>query len=236
MQRPFLFFDKYTIENFIEKNNRVNRMFEDTKIDKDLLWNKYKTEVEVEIQRIILGPDDDPSIVYDVYESKMSDMSDVFWQVVPMHTYQFINILFHTFENQLTSYFNNEIKRYSTSTKLYSYAQTFNYIIGKVGQENLASINKIDELRLLNNTIKHGNGSSADSLRKIRPDYFTNDQLLSLGENDLLKNWNSVYENSIALNVDEENFYIYHDSINKYWQSLPLKIYLDDRDPKYVMD
>lgn len=236
MIRPHLYFDNYTVNNFIDKNNRVKRMFVDTKIDKDMLWDKYKAEVEEEIQDIVFGPDDDPSIVYDIYLSKMDDLSDVFWQVVPMHTYQFISVLFHTFENQLTSYFNNEIKRYYSPTKIYSYGQVFELIKEKVGQENLSAVNKIDELRLLNNTIKHGNGSSADQLRILRPDYFKNDDILSFGNSDLLEDWNSVYENSMALNVKEENFYLYHESINRFWSSLPLRIYLDDLEPKYEIE
>jgi len=166
----------------------------------------------------------------------MSDLSDVFWQVVPMHTYQFITILFHTFENQLTSYFNNEIKRYYSPIKIYNYAQVFEFIKEKVGQENLSGINKVDELRLLNHTIKHGNGSSADQLRILRPDYFKNDEILSFGNSDLLEDWNSVYENSMALNVKEENFYLYHRSVNRFWSSLPLRIYLDDLEPKYEIE
>lgn len=232
MIRPHLYFGKYTVNNFINKNNRVKRMFIDTKIDKNLLWDKYKVEVEEEIQNIVFGPDDDPSIVYDIYLSKMDDLSDVFWQVVPMHTYQFISVLFHTFENELTSYFNNEIKRCYTPTKLYNYRQVFELIKEKVGEENISDIDKIDELRLLNNTIKHGNGSSADQLRIIQPDYFKNDDILSFGNNDVLEDLNSVYENSMALNIKEENFYMYHESINNFWSSLPLKVYIDNLDPK----
>jgi len=233
MRRPDIYLDRYTIENFINKNNRVKRMYEDTKINKDVLWTKYEAEVEDEVQKIMLGPDDDPSVAYDIYQSKIEDLADVFWQVVPLHTYQFMTILFHTFENQLTSYFNSERKRYSSSNKIYSYGQVFEFIKEKVEEENLAGINKIDELRLLNNTIKHGNGGSADQLRKLRPDYFTNDEIISFGNKDLLDSWNSVYEDSIALNVKEENFYLYQESINEFWNSLPLKIFLDDLEPKY---
>lgn len=233
MKRPDIYFDRYTIKNFINKNNRVKRMYEDTKIDKDSLLKKYETEVEEEIKNIIISPGEDPSIVYDIYQSRMEDLADVFWQVIPLHTYQFITTLFHTFENQLTSYFNTEISRYPSSPKIYIYMEVFKYIKERVGQENLAGINKIDELRLLNNTIKHGNGKSANQLRELRPDYFTNDELITFGEKDLLDSWNSIYENSIALNVKEDNFYVYQESINEFWGSLPLKIYLDDLEPKY---
>lgn len=236
MIRPHLYFDNYTVDNFIYKNNRVKRMFVDTKIDKDLLWDKYKAEVEEEIQDTVFDPDDDPSIVYDIYLSRMDDLSDVFCQVVPMHLYQFISVLFHTFENQLTSYFNNEIKRYYSPTKIYNYKQVFELIKEKIGKENVSGIEKIDELRLLNNTIKHGNGSSANQLRVLRPDYFKNDDILSFGNNDLLENWNSVFENSIALNVKEESFYLYHESINEFWSSLPLKVYIDNLEPEYEFE
>lgn len=231
--RPFIFFDQYTVKSFIDKNNRVKKMFEDTEIDKDILWNKYKKEVEEEVKDIIIGPEDDPSIIYDIYQSKMEDVSELFWHIIPMHTYQFITILFHTFENQLTSYINNEIKRYNPTSKIYNYSEIVKMIMKKVGPKDLSGTKEINELRLLNNTIKHGNGVSADQLRKLRPEYFTNKEFNFFGEDDLLDNWNSVYENSIALNVSKDNFYVYQDSINDFWNSLPTRIYLDDLTPKF---
>src|SRR5699024_1953637 len=141
MIRPHHYFDNYTVNNFIDKNNRVKRMFVDTKIDKDFLWDKYKAEVEEEIQDIVFGPDDDPSIVYDIYLSKMDDLLDLFYQVVSFHSYQFISVLFHTFETQLTSFFNNEIKRYYSATTIYSYGQVFELFKAEVGQECLSAVN-----------------------------------------------------------------------------------------------
>ena len=76
--------------------------------------------------------------------------------------------------------------------------------------------NKINELRLLQNVLKHSDGKSKDELLKIRPDYFI--------EN---KNCFTIYKNTIidpTLNISENDFKDYIDSIKEFLKQFPDKI------------
>lgn len=49
--------------------------------------------------------------------------------------------------------------------------------VGKLDIENLASWPKIDELRLIANSVKHAQGASSEQLKKQRPDLFIHPEL-----------------------------------------------------------
>lgn len=84
--------------------------------------------------------------------------------------------------------------------------------------ENMASWDKLKELRLLVNVIKHGEGDSEEKLRKIRPDYFTYNH--GTGDMDLLKLYNStLLEPTIQISTDD--FVAYYNAIIDFWDELP---------------
>lgn len=76
--------------------------------------------------------------------------------------------------------------------------------------------NKINELRLLQNVLKHSEGESKEQLLKIRPDYFI--------ENN---NVFTIYNNTIidsTLNITDEDLKEYIDSIKNFLKEFPDKI------------
>lgn len=77
---------------------------------------------------------------------------------------------------------------------------------------------KINELRLLSNVIKHGNGRAAIQLKKLRPD---------LLDNNLL----DIYKNTLderILKINDNEFQIYCEAIVAFWNILPEKMYSND--------
>ncbi len=86
--------------------------------------------------------------------------------------------------------------------------------------ENLSKWSDMNELRLLANVIKHGEGWSATQLEKINPRLFksptTNSNLMELYKTTL---------NDIALNVDESDFLRYANSLINFWDELPERLH-----------
>lgn len=78
---------------------------------------------------------------------------------------------------------------------------------------------KIDELRLLANTVKHADGPSAAKLRVIRPDYFVYPIIREIGGNPPpipLRN----PLGGTDLFVGREDFPGYRDAIRSFWEEL----------------
>lgn len=85
--------------------------------------------------------------------------------------------------------------------------------------DNLTVWEKIEEMRLLVNVIKHAEGNSADRLRVLRPDFFDAD-----GWGDALE----LYKTSLneeALNIKSQDFVDYYDSLVQFWNELPERMY-----------
>lgn len=81
----------------------------------------------------------------------------------------------------------------------------------------------VDELRLLCNTLKHGDGKSAEQLRKRRPDFFVKD---GLEEFDLLNMYNTTLLEEV-LNISEKDYYSYCEILLFFWDELPERMYSD---------
>ena len=90
------------------------------------------------------------------------------------------------------------------------------------------SWSKIRELKSLVNTIKHGDGESANKLRKIRPDFFNLPNLFGPSkETDTLELYEAVLLDQYSLNVSENDLYNYIEATNKFWDEMPERAYSD---------
>lgn len=91
--------------------------------------------------------------------------------------------------------------------------------------EKMDSWGKIKELRLLVNVIKHAEGDSEQKLRKLRPDYFTQDVCGT--QHDLM----SLYHTTLlepTLMIQEQDFLDYFNALIKFWEDLPERMYTMD--------
>ncbi|WP_301107116.1 hypothetical protein [Sporosarcina sp.] len=88
--------------------------------------------------------------------------------------------------------------------------------------EQLSCWQTIDELRLLANVIKHGEGVSTNDLEKLRPDIFKSGVL----DNNLMKMHRTVL-NEQVLNVKYMDFVMYKDALQSFWGELPEGLYCE---------
>lgn len=89
--------------------------------------------------------------------------------------------------------------------------------------EDLKCWDKIKELRLLVNVIKHAEGRSEEDLRKINKQYFEKPNIMF--ESDSLKLYhNSLLENN--LNVSSKDLEEFKNALVSFWQELPERMYL----------
>ena len=89
---------------------------------------------------------------------------------------------------------------------------------------------KLHELKSLVNTVKHGDGNSADKLRKIRPDFFELDilkesELQTIKKTDTLELYESVFFDEYALQVSETDLYAYVNAAKGFWDEFPERVF-----------
>jgi hypothetical protein len=93
----------------------------------------------------------------------------------------------------------------------------------------LASWPKVDELRLLCNVIKHGDGDSAKKLRKVNPAIFKKEATL-LGEErhiDSMDTYRTTLLNE-TLALDQISLAKYKEALLSFWDELPERNYSDE--------
>ncbi|MCU5742896.1 hypothetical protein OCC47_16345 [Bacillus cereus] len=76
--------------------------------------------------------------------------------------------------------------------------------------------NKLNELRLLANVIKHGPGGSAEELKNIRPDLFDSPHLST----NLLDLYQTTL-NDVVINLKDHDLETYANSLSDFWEQLP---------------
>lgn len=92
--------------------------------------------------------------------------------------------------------------------------------------DELSCWKKIRELRALVNVIKHSEGDSAKTLRKLRPDFFGWEE-----EHDFSRDRLQLFESTLldeTLNIKNEDFTEYYNALNAFWDELPERMYSDD--------
>lgn len=105
-------------------------------------------------------------------------------------------------------------------TKIESIKETFQF--HNVNIEDFPCWTQIDELRLLCNVIKHGDGRSASDLRKINPSLFKQED--STDFMDLYKT--TLLEET--LNINEQTLLAYKNTLLSFWDIIPERNYSND--------
>ena len=100
------------------------------------------------------------------------------------------------------------LENFNNCTKMF---EEYNFEI-----KNMDIYNKVDELRLLQNVLKHAEGISKKELKKKRPDYFITKKSVF-----------AIYKNTIidaTLNISDEDLKDYVDAIKEFLKSFPEKL------------
>lgn len=78
------------------------------------------------------------------------------------------------------------------------------------------SWNKIEELRVVSNSVKHAEGTSASMLRKMRPDMFKHPMLRNQPEMDLMHS--AVYR--VYMPMAGDDIFVLQDDLSEYKDAL----------------
>ncbi|MFA5181453.1 MAG: hypothetical protein WC405_09060 [Syntrophales bacterium] len=144
------------------------------------------------------------------------------------HLLMTISMLYQAWEQQLIKFMIHELHRYirfDKRTVSFNDVQTVFRLHG-VDILKTESWVKIRELKFLVNTIKHGDGDSANKLRKIRPDYFRFPDRFKMGkETDSLDLYGSVLFDEHSLQVSDTDLYSYIEATKKFWGEMPERAY-----------
>ncbi len=119
--------------------------------------------------------------------------------------------LYHAFEQQLVDFYRCELMpRGSCDPSLYKVSRVKGSLrMQGVDIELLESWKLIDELRLLANTVKHGEGGSAAELRRRRPDLFN--------RSDMPPEMQAFFSNTqVFLPMLGEDLYVTTDQLRQY--------------------
>lgn len=146
------------------------------------------------------------------------------------HLLMTIAMLYHLWEQQLIRFTIHELQRYlkfDGKTMSFRDVQLIFRLHG-VDISKTKSWPRLHELKCLVNTIKHGDGTSADKLRDIRPDFFLLPDLFRDDkETDTLELFGSVLLDEYSLQVAERDLYIYIEAAKEFWDEMPERAYSD---------
>jgi len=199
--------------------NRTKKQFDD--IEKEAedyansLYNNYPG-----------NEDADPASIAELAQGKGLELFEVLSIMKSSHLLMTILMLYYIWEQQLKKFTTSELKHYiDFSNKILEYCDIKKiFKLHKVDIEKTKSWAKIKELKLLANTIKHGEGHSAKELRKIRPDFFKNKLLSGI---DTLEFAEAVLLDENSLQVKESDLNVYIKATKSFWDEMPERAYSD---------
>ena len=135
----------------------------------------------------------------------------------------FLNIaataLYYLFEQQVIFFLRREILRPTEENnmdlmKLSTFKKRL--VASGIDISSFRSWNKIEELRLVSNTVKHAEGASARRLRKLRPDMFVHPTLKNQADTDLVLGTAC----SVYLPMAGDDIFVLQDDISDYKNAL----------------
>lgn len=133
-----------------------------------------------------------------------------------------IAMLYQYWEQQMRRFLHNEMKKYfkiefaKFCVRIEEIKKCFSF--HGIDIESLQSWDKVNELRLLCNVIKHGDGSAAKKLYKIRPDLFKSE------DTDMLRLYKTTLLDHV-IQVTEEDLQSYSDALIELWDQFPERMY-----------
>ena len=201
----------------------VQEYFERTKVTFDNIDSEAEEHAEF-IYSNTGGAEEDQASLAEFAEEKGYELYETLALMKSNHLLMTISMLYHVWEQQLIKFcikeLSNDIK---FEKKSLDYADVKNiFEVHGIKIEDKNSWKKLRELKALVNTIKHGDGDSANKLRKIRPDFFKIDFLKNT---DTLELHESVLLDEYSLQVNEVNFIDYLNATKEFWDEMPERAY-----------
>lgn len=172
------------------------------------------------------GPDDDPEAPYEfAWEAGGS-----FYLMAHGIRQGTINLytvgLYHLFEQWLLMFHRRELlwppDRESKNTLELAYVKKMLIKHYKIDLDSIESWPKIDELRLVANTVKHADGTACTKLKELRPDLFVSPHSekdsISLPLAEVTRVYTPLAGNNFY--ITPEQFIEYVEAVKKFWGEL----------------
>ncbi|MEC5241186.1 hypothetical protein P9C03_28225 [Bacillus mycoides] len=218
LQQPYeLYFQTYT--------DRISPVFDNIDQEAEEVAENAYSEMMMQVGHENCDPSD--------YADDAYQFSINYYENVSLMRYNtklmWISTMYQFWEQQVRKFLYKEMTRsgykaYNKNQKEIEY-KDFCTNIGKIKESflgfnvdvaNLSCWDKINELRLLANVIKHGPGGSSEDLLKIRPDIFdcshVSTNLLDLYQTTL---------NDVVINISDKDFEMYANALIDFWGELP---------------
>ena len=203
-------------------------------LEKRLLPNLEEKKIEAESDRIVeedwerfmsmpATGNEDPSYFADRAENAGIAHYTLMYGIRQGMLNWFVAALYHAFDQQVMFFHRKNVLHLCEENDPNKFKwPVFQSRLKKYGIDikNFASWSKIDELRLVANTVKHAEGNSSYKLREIRPDLFIN-PLFS--QNPFpLQGFDSVFQPLVGddLYVSLQDIKDYCDHLVQFWKEL----------------
>lgn len=170
----------------------------------------------------------DPSEITEIARDKSAELYQMLSLMKSNHLLITILMLYGIWEQQIINFTVSELrKNISRSIDRICFSDLKK--IHKAYNNDITQFNcwsAIEELKLLNNTIKHSIGESSDKLKKIRPDFFISEYLPYVDTLDLF----GTTLTSVSLQVQEKDLDKYIRATSEFWDEMPESSFADTND------
>ena len=225
-----LYFWKPLMKKHKEELLLVEKYYTRTKIQFDNIESEADEYANSWFNDFPATEDTDPGTVAEWATEKGIDFYETLSVMKSNHLLMTISMLYHIWEQQLIKF---TIKELGVRIKFEPKCLDFKdvqklFILHKVDITKTKAWIVIKELKLLTNTIKHGEGDSAHKLRKMRPDFF---KLNLVHGSDSLELYDgAVLLNEYSLQVQENDLNKYILATQNFWDEMPERAYADIND------
>lgn len=222
MSETQLYFWRPLIEKHKQELSFLVDYYNKTKVQFDNIEQEAREYAESLSRKVYIDEDTD---IADVI-AWISELEIKFYEkLLRMKSNHFLTVIFQlyqTWEQQIVKFTIKEMRHYFDVPSLeYDEVQKIFKLHG-VDITKTKAWPKLRELKLLANTIKHGEGASASKLRKIRPDFFVVHGV------DILKLRGSILLEEISLQVKESDFFEYVEATIAFWDEMPERAFADE--------
>jgi hypothetical protein len=227
MKTQLFLWDK-AAEFYKEELAFVKKYYDRTIVQFNDIEKEAEDFAESFFQNYIGDENTDPSEVAEIAEGKSVELYQMLSLMKSNHLLITISMLYGIWEQQIMNFIIGELKKdISKSINKINFNQLKDIFIAHgINFEKLNSWPVIWELKLLNNTIKHGIGDSSDKLKRIRPDYFEVEYLP--GVDTLHLHGTVLTEESLQVKEDDLNKYV--KATKEFWNEIPERSFADIKD------
>ncbi|MCD4751961.1 MAG: hypothetical protein K8R40_02705 [Anaerolineaceae bacterium] len=235
-RKPQLYLYKHLRDQFKEELTQIKELFferiEPVFSDTEGEANQYKEEmIEAAKNSEFIGELDDEKSDLSTWIMEESYERYTTFEIMKYRTLaMWISCMCQVWEQQISMFLKKDLtaqglKIYNENNLVTVYSIKDVWDILKLFQVDVTTLqcwSKVKEMRQLVNVIKHGDGVSAEKLKRMRPDFFNGDNELILS-GGMAKFGVSLLDTTLA--ISNQDFIEYYNALIQFWTELPERMY-----------